>query len=72
MRVLVVEDEPEMAELLRKGLEEENQRVVVAKDGRAGLELAKTYDFDAIVLDLMLPLMDRYAVARYASAFHSP
>jgi len=58
MRVLVVEDEPEMAELLRKGLEEENHRVVVACDGRAALELAKAYDFDAIVLDVMLPLLD--------------
>src|ERR1700758_4420258 len=41
MRLLVVEDEPEMAELLRKGLEEENHRVIVARDGRAAFELAK-------------------------------
>jgi DNA-binding response OmpR family regulator len=34
MRLLVVEDEPEMAEVLRKGLEEENHRVVLATDGR--------------------------------------
>jgi DNA-binding response OmpR family regulator len=64
MRVLVVEDEPEMAELLRKGLEEENHRVVLATDGRAALELAKAYDFDAIVLDVMLPVMDGYSVTR--------
>lgn len=64
MRLLVVEDEPEMAELLRRGLEEENHRVVLATDGRAALELARTYDFDAIVLDVMLPVMDGYAVTR--------
>ena len=64
MRLLVVEDEPEMAELLRKGLEEENHRVVLATDGRA-LELARSYDFDAIVLDVMLPVMHGYAVTRW-------
>jgi len=64
MRLLLVEDEPEMAELLRKGLEEENHRVVLAADGREALELARTYDFDAIVLDVMLPVMDGYAVTR--------
>jgi DNA-binding response OmpR family regulator len=64
MRLLVVEDEPEMAELLKKGLEEENHRVVLATDGREALELARTYDFDAIVLDVMLPLLDGYAVTR--------
>jgi two-component system, OmpR family, copper resistance phosphate regulon response regulator CusR len=64
MRLLVVEDEPEMAELLRKGLEEENHRVIVARDGRAAFELAKAYDFDAIVLDVMLPVLDGFAVTR--------
>jgi DNA-binding response OmpR family regulator len=65
MRLLVVEDELEMAELLRKGLEEENHRVVSATDGREALELARTYDFDAIVLDVMLPVMDGYAITRW-------
>jgi DNA-binding response OmpR family regulator len=64
MRLLVVEDELEMAELLKKGLEEGNHRVTVASDGRNGLELAKTYDFDAIILDVMLPVMDGFAVTR--------
>ena len=65
MRLLLVEDEPEMAELLRKGLEEENHRVVLATDGREALELARSYDFDAIVLDVMLPVMDGFAVTRW-------
>jgi two-component system response regulator MprA len=53
-----------MAELLKKGLEEENHRVALAFDGLEGLELAKTYEFDAIVLDLMLPRVDGFEVAR--------
>ena len=64
MRVLIIEDERGMAELLKKGLEEENHRVALAFDGLEGLELAKTYEFDAIVLDLMLPRVDGFEVAR--------
>jgi len=64
MRVLIVEDERAMAELLKKGLEEENHRAALAFDGVEGLELARTYEFDAIVLDLMLPRVDGFEVAR--------
>ena len=53
-----------MAELLKKGLEEENHRAALAFDGVEGLELARTYEFDAIVLDLMLPRVDGFEVAR--------
>jgi DNA-binding response OmpR family regulator len=53
-----------MAGLLRKGLEEENHTVSLAYDGRAGLEMAQCLDCDAIVLDLMLPGIDGYEVAR--------
>lgn len=71
MRVLVVEDERRMAELLKKGLEEENHRVVLAFDGRTGLELASSNEFDVLVLDLMLPGMDGYLVARRLRASHN-
>jgi DNA-binding response OmpR family regulator len=64
MHVLIVEDEREMAELLKGGLEEENHSVSIAFDGRAGLEFATSAEFDAIVLDLMLPEMDGFEVAR--------
>ena len=64
MRVLIIEDEKGMAELLKKGLEEENHRVALAFDGLEGLELARVYEFDAIVLDLMLPKVDGFEVAR--------
>jgi len=52
-----------MAELLKKGLEEENHSVSLALNGRAALEMARSFEFDAIVLDLMLPLIDGFDVA---------
>lgn len=64
MRVLIVEDDKNMAGLLRKGLEEENHVVSTAAQGRAGLDLAESYQFDVIVLDWMLPGMDGAEIAR--------
>jgi DNA-binding response OmpR family regulator len=64
MRVLIVEDEKRMAQLLKKGLEEENHSVDLAFDGPAGVEMAEDYEFDAIVLDIMLPGIDGFEVAR--------
>lgn len=63
MRILIVEDEKKMAAVIKKGLEAENHRVTLAFDGRIGLDLGST-DFDVIVLDLMLPLIDGFEVAR--------
>jgi len=64
MRVLVVEDEPQMAEQLRKGLEREGYSVLVAEDGQRGLDLARNADQDLIILDWMLPKLDGPEVAR--------
>lgn len=64
MRILVVEDEPSMAELLRKGLEEEQHSVIAAFDGRAALDIAISTDLDVILLDVMLPGMDGIEVVR--------
>jgi DNA-binding response OmpR family regulator len=64
MQVLVVEDERRMAQLLRQGLEEEGHSVVVAGNGKDGLAMAESHPFDAIVLDVMLPEMDGFTVAR--------
>jgi len=64
MRVLIIEDDRGMASLLQRGLQEENQVVSLAFDGQSGLEIAKYYEFDVIVLDWMLPLMDGPEVAR--------
>ncbi len=64
MQVLVVEDEQQMADLLRRTLEEEGHQVIVVTDGREGLEIARCSPFDVIILDVMLPGMSGIAVAR--------
>jgi DNA-binding response OmpR family regulator len=64
MRFLVVEDEKRMVELLHRGLTEEGHTVECATDGRCGLELASNYDFDVIILDVMMPKMDGYELAK--------
>lgn len=64
MHVLVVEDDQRMAGLLKRGLEEENHRVMVTGDGASGLEIGQCYNFDVIVLDVMLPRLDGFEVAR--------
>jgi len=64
MRVLLIEDDRPMIELLRRGLQEEDHVVSAAADGREGLELAQSYQFDIIVLDWMLPGLDGLEIAR--------
>ena len=58
MRILVVEDDEVAAEYVRKGLMEEGHVVDLAGDGELGLEMAKAADYDALVLDRMLPKRD--------------
>ena len=58
MRVLIVEDEPRMGELIRRVLLAERHVVDLAEDGVGGLAFAKTGTYDAIVLDRMLPDLD--------------
>lgn len=55
MRLLVVEDEPGIANFLKQGLEEENYVVDIANAGNKGLELAISGEYDLIILDWMLP-----------------
>ncbi|MEU1550609.1 response regulator transcription factor [Nocardia sp. NPDC005745] len=64
MRVLVVEDEPRLAQLLRRGLETEGAVVQLADTGTDGLWWAVEDDFDVIVLDIMLPGLSGYEVLR--------
>jgi DNA-binding response OmpR family regulator len=64
MRILIIEDDRSMSGLLKKGLEEENHIASVALDGRTALNFAENYQFDVIVLDWMLPVMDGLEVAR--------
>ncbi|MBV8706183.1 MAG: response regulator transcription factor [Acidobacteriaceae bacterium] len=64
MRVLLVDDDREVAEYVRRELEEESFSVIVAHDGGSGLRLAETSAFDIIVLDVMMPFLDGLQVAR--------
>ena len=64
MRILVVEDELKMARAVRRGLEEEGYAVDAASDGEDALRRALFEDYDAIVLDVMLPGRDGFEVAR--------
>ena len=60
MRVLVVEDEPKMADLLARGLREEGHAADVAGSGEDALWMARAVAYDAIVLDVMLPGLDGF------------
>jgi len=64
MRILVVEDEPKMAGLLRRGLVEEGYAVDVAANGTDGLWAGTESPYDGVVLDLMLPDVDGFEVCR--------
>jgi DNA-binding response OmpR family regulator len=64
MKILIVEDEPRLADLVRRGLVESGHVVDVEGNGESGLALARAGDYDAIVLDVMLPGKDGLTVAR--------
>jgi two-component system, OmpR family, response regulator len=64
VRVLLVEDEVKMAGLVKRGLEREGYAVDVAVDGDEALWAAREQDYDAIVLDAMIPGPDGFAVCR--------
>jgi two-component system copper resistance phosphate regulon response regulator CusR len=58
MRILLVEDEKKVSNFVSRGLAAERFAVDVAGDGQTGFELVTTYDYDLLILDLMLPMMD--------------
>ncbi len=64
MRLLVVEDEPRLAKALERGLAAEGYVVDVAADGVVGLETARHGEYDAIVLDIMLPRLSGYRIVQ--------
>ena len=64
MRVLVVEDDKTMASLLEQALREEGDAVIVERNGIAAVDLARTHEFDAVVLDVMLPGLDGFGVVQ--------
>src|SRR3954463_9964304 len=61
MKVLVVEDDPKMAALVRRGLTENGNATDIAPDGEQALWMARAHAYDAIVLDVMLPGRDGFA-----------
>ena len=61
MRILLVEDEPHAAQMLAKGLREEAYAVDVVGDGEKAVYQAAITDYDAIILDVMLPLQDGFS-----------
>lgn len=72
MRILLVEDDPDAAHVLAKGLREQAYAVDVASDGEAAAFMAATNDYDGIVLDLMIPLVDGITVCRRIRETGSP
>ncbi len=64
MKILVIEDEKKIANLLQKGLREQGYNVDISHDGNDGLERAGTTPYEAIILDIMLPGRDGLSVLR--------
>jgi len=69
MRILVVEDEPSLSRLVAKRLKEEGYSVDTAGDGEAALAFAAEADYDCIILDISLPVMDGLTVLRKLRAW---
>src|SRR5258708_38525582 len=64
MRILIIEDEKTMAQMLKRAIDEKGHASDVAFTGREGLARAQSNEYDAIVLDLMLPDTDGFRVAQ--------
>lgn len=72
MRLLLIEDYPPLSRALERGLREAGYAVDVAADGERGVELAEAVPYDLVVLDLMLPGLDGYAVLARLRAESNP
>jgi len=64
MKLLIVEDEPNLLSILRKGFAENNNDVSVALDGKTALEMIQNYTFDVVILDVMLPDINGIEICR--------
>lgn len=65
IKILVVDDEPDILDILRYNLEKEGYKVFTAEDGRAGIKLAESEKPNLVILDIMMPKMDGVEVCRY-------
>jgi len=72
MRILLVEDEPRMAQVITKGLREQSYAVDLANDAQSALYLSSVNDYDVIVLDVLLPDRDGYEVCRELRTRRNP
>jgi DNA-binding response OmpR family regulator len=74
MKVLLVEDEAKVANFISKGLQEEGYNVDVAYDGKKGLELLKEFNYDIVLLDLMIPEVDGFQLLKNIRSWgiHTP
>ena len=64
MRVLIIEDDKKIASFIERGLREDGYAVDVANDGQEGLTNAHVYDYDALIVDIMLPNKNGYEIVR--------
>lgn len=64
MRILIVEDDNDLAQFIRKGLQEEGHVIDQAANGEDGFLFASTYSYDLLILDVMLPQLDGMEVCR--------
>jgi DNA-binding response OmpR family regulator len=64
-RILIVEDEPKIADTLRLGLEENGYHAKVAYDGKVAHEMFRTRQYDLIILDINLPSINGYDLCQY-------
>lgn len=70
IKILLVEDEKKIAETLRKGLSEQHYEVDIAYDGLIGKKLFDSNSYDLAILDINLPLMNGYELARYIRSYN--
>src|SRR5580700_10159824 len=71
MRILLIEDESKVADFVKRGLMADRYAVDVAADGKQGLEYATSFQYDLIILDLMLPEMDGHTVLKRVRSMDS-
>lgn len=64
MKLLIVEDEPNLLSIIRKGLSEKNNEVSVALDGTTALEMIHNHNFEVVILDIMLPDINGIEICR--------
>lgn len=64
MKLLLIEDEPSVLSLIQRSLSSSGHEVTIAMDGQSGLQMALQHEFDMVILDLMIPVMNGMEVCR--------